>query len=70
MNLLTVKCKQNLELFSNNLRELVNKLRTYEEDILRVGLSHKAVPEDVTDKNIRRGTSNYVQFFIRHIFYK
>ena len=68
MNFLTVKCKQNPEFFSNNLRELVNKLCTYEEDILRVGLSHEAVPEDVTVKNIRCGTSNYVQFFICHIF--
>ena len=52
MNFLTVKCKQNLEFVSNNLRELVNKLRTYEEGILRVGLSHKAVPEDITFKKI------------------
>ena len=52
MNFLTVKCKQNLEFVSNNLRELVNKLRTYEEGIPRVGLSHKAVPEDITFKKI------------------
>jgi len=52
MNFLTVKCKQNLEFVSNNLRELVNKLRTYEEGILRIGLSHEAVPEDITFKKI------------------